>query len=61
MVPTTLLASLRKDVEAAMNRKPIQFVSLDPRIMLKILDEIDNCRVVQLKFERKEIDPSLRD
>lgn len=61
MVPTVLLASLRKDVEAAMKKKPIQFVSCDPRIMLKLLDEIDNCRVTQLQFERKELDPSLRD
>ena len=61
MVPTALLASLRKDVDAAIKKKPIQFVSLDPRILRKLLDEIDNCRVVQLKFERQELDPALRD
>ena len=43
-VTNSELRALREQAEAAVARPVIRFVDLDPRLMLKMLDEIEECR-----------------
>lgn len=46
------LRAIRKQADEAMARKTRRFIDLDPRTVHRMLNEIENHRVVGLTFER---------
>ena len=56
-----MLAELKRDATKALNRKPIRFVDVDPRVLASLIDEIERHRTTLLIVERKQLDPALRD
>lgn len=55
------LRDLRHEAEIVRNRRSLRFMEVDPRVLLRMLDEIANQRVVMLTIERTDVDPALRD
>lgn len=56
MISEKILQELRREAERATTKHPGRFIDLDPRIILKLLNEIEEHRVSRLIFERKELE-----